>query len=158
MSRTDPYGTRDKVLLKMGFASYADYLISDLWSGLRGQVLLEYPNCRTCGKIATVVHHTSYHKKFLQKGGVALVSICRTCHQLIEFREDGTKERFYDTLTKFLCLLTRMGEYDLATDTCRINGRKYSRAVYAGSFEKAMKQVKERQTAGHRKWGRHNAK
>lgn len=75
----------------MGFASYADYLASELWASIRSKVLLNGAACYCCGREATQVHHSAYRKKDLEGRDLRrLHPICARCHWLIEFR-DGVK-------------------------------------------------------------------
>lgn len=66
--------------------AYANYLASDLWVSIRGRVLSKRPWCELCGDRATQVHHDSYHT-LVMLGEVtdSLVSICKDCHEGIEF-------------------------------------------------------------------------
>jgi hypothetical protein len=87
------YTERNRVLKAMGFESYAVYLRSDLWLGIRSKVLIAQPDCFVCGKLASQVHHTAYRKKDLEGRDLRrLVALCRHCHRRIEFRDgDGKK-------------------------------------------------------------------
>lgn len=81
------YASRNRLLSDMGYTSYSDYLASPLWYGIRLRVLKRDENkCFGCGRRASQVHHRSYTKANL--GGHTLekmVSICRACHERIEF-------------------------------------------------------------------------
>lgn len=81
------YALRDQVLLKMGFASYAAYLQSDLWKSIRSRVLARYRHkCQSCRAAATEVHHKHYSRAVLRgEHIIGLKAICRACHQYIEF-------------------------------------------------------------------------
>jgi hypothetical protein len=82
------YEYRDKVLLRMGFASYREYLNSDLWQSIRDRVLSENKKCRCC-KVndSQCVHHHDY-KQHTLKGKTlrGLVALCNECHVEIEYR------------------------------------------------------------------------
>lgn len=100
------YNQRDKVLMRLGFASYRDYLRSALWKELREEKLAANARCEICGDKAQIVHHISYRRNSLagkHLGG--LVSLCNRCHCRVELREDGTKRGFEATLKKTKRLL-----------------------------------------------------
>lgn len=86
------YAARDKVLLELGFESYAEYLKSDLWKRVRAKVFACRGNrCWLCDQKATQVHHKSYTRRILLgKKFKGLMPICGKCHLLIEF--DGKQK------------------------------------------------------------------
>lgn len=77
----------------MGFPSYADYLRSPLWQGIRRRFLAANGSCYLCRKAASQVHHTSYTQADLDgTRTTGLRALCPTCHHAIEFRNrDGQK-------------------------------------------------------------------
>ena len=84
------YEQRDRDLLLMGFASYPEYLESDLWKSIRKRTILKAKRrCSGCAGPATQVHHRDYSASTL-KGETenSLVAICRDCHSHIEFKEE----------------------------------------------------------------------
>lgn len=90
------YEQRDKILLDMGFTSYAEYLESKLWARIRRRVYKVCQKC-PCGKDATEIHHRSYKRQFLQGRGKIfqfLTPVCRECHEHIEF--DGERKTSLD--------------------------------------------------------------
>lgn len=93
-SQEDSYEWRSKILAELGFASYAAYLKSDLWSGIRQAVLRrDRGQCGACRSThASQVHHRTYTKAALCGRSLSeLVSLCRDCHRCIEFHADGSK-------------------------------------------------------------------
>jgi hypothetical protein len=76
-----------------GFATYRDYLRSDLWQDIRERVLdLHDRTCRLCSCVATQVHHRHYGIRTLTgKTPVHLLPVCGGCHVRIEFDPDGKK-------------------------------------------------------------------
>lgn len=96
----ETYLTRWYVLRELGFKSYQQYLISELWATIRAQVLFDAV-CRVCKSDATEVHHMSYkHHVMLGKDLSKLIPICQTCHKHIEF--DGTYKRTLDEANHYL--------------------------------------------------------
>jgi hypothetical protein len=90
------YRNRDRLLASMGFGDYDSYLRSDLWRSIRAAVLHRDDGCcRLCGMPATEVHHRLYDEATMRGHEIEmLVSICRTCHQKIEFTSSGKKIAF----------------------------------------------------------------
>lgn len=81
------YQKRNKILHKLGYNSYADYLRSDRWKRIRKTVLEKYDGrCRICESPANEVHHVLYTKGNLSGGNTNhLIPLCRKCHQKLEF-------------------------------------------------------------------------
>lgn len=91
--RAAVYSQRNCILKKLGYSSYQIYLKSDLWSDIRAKQLEKEPNCMSCGKKATQVHHTVYTHKVLDgRNDQGLHSVCGKCHFKSEFRE-GDREK-----------------------------------------------------------------
>lgn len=82
------YASRNYILKMLGFASYKEYLASDLWKSVRKKVYAaKGKNCYLCGKPATELHHNRYHKNDLIGKKLKYIHpICRGCHEDIEFR------------------------------------------------------------------------
>ena len=91
--RGEDYASRDVILRKMGFANYKEYLASDLWRQIRARVYAKWGDrCFMCKSRATELHHNRYHEHDLYGMTLKFIfPICRNCHSLIEFREDGSK-------------------------------------------------------------------
>lgn len=88
----DCYKERNLILRGIGFASYADYLASDLWKGIRRRVLALHGKCSRCRKKASRVHHTAYDYDTM--AGINLTklrAVCNHCHEQAEFKENGQK-------------------------------------------------------------------
>lgn len=94
LARMTAYTARDRILEKLGFASYRDYLASDLWKQIRGQALArDGGKCSMCENRATEVHHTQYRVSVLKGRDLKpLVSLCHRCHFEIEFRSNRGKK------------------------------------------------------------------
>lgn len=89
------YAYRQEVLNRNGFASYADYLASDLWADIRRRVLERDGGCCViCSKTASQVHHTSYGDVTIRGERLdKLFSLCGSCHVGVEFK-GGVKQTF----------------------------------------------------------------
>lgn len=87
------YRDRDETLLGLGFSSYAAYLGSDLWKGIRANVFSDLGrDCFRCGKRATVLHHTSYAAAVLAGEDTSkIIPLCTECHEQIEFDREHRK-------------------------------------------------------------------
>lgn len=84
------YLDRNQLLLTLGFSSYPEYLRSSLWRSIRLKRLKK--RCSLCPNPAAQLHHLSYSKEvLLGLDGSKLVSLCRVCHNLIEFDHEGRK-------------------------------------------------------------------
>lgn len=79
---------------------YQLYLESALWKTIRQRVLDRDGNtCKRCGKGAQVVHHKSYDREVLDGfRDEALVSLCKRCHEEIEFTFDKNGGRAKNSL------------------------------------------------------------
>jgi len=89
------YGSRNKIVAKLGFANYGSYLRSKMWRNIRARVLKrDRGTCRFCSRDeASQVHHWTYTRAALCGNGDqhCLWSVCRECHQWIEVHTDGVK-------------------------------------------------------------------
>jgi hypothetical protein len=86
------YKARDALLLAMGYASYAVYLQSDRWKGIRSRVFRGSSKCYGCSRQAQQVHHREYTRANLEGRSLhGLEPICRECHEAIEFSKSGGK-------------------------------------------------------------------
>ena len=96
------YQSRNLVLRELGFASYKDYLQSDLWKELRVKVYAaKGRTCYLCGSPATELHHNRYHLNDLKGRKIRFISpICRKCHEGIEFK-DGKKSTVAEAARNF---------------------------------------------------------
>ena len=104
---------RDKVLFKLGFASYRDYLKSALWKGIRAAKLADEPACELCGCAASQVHHLDYsHSCLIGKKPWKLVCVCDQCHRKVEYRADGSKRNFEAAMKKTRELLRKQGAWE----------------------------------------------
>jgi hypothetical protein len=85
------YLVRNSAVRRMGFKSYGEYLRSDLWRSIRGRVLSrDGQECYSCGGRATQVHHRQYSEAALRGDDLTeMRTICRPCHEEIEFNKTG---------------------------------------------------------------------
>lgn len=80
------YRDRDEAIGLAGYASYQEYLKSDQWRELRADKLARFPMCLLCDRKASQVHHLAYtHDVLLGFSPNLLVTLCRECHEAIEF-------------------------------------------------------------------------
>lgn len=88
------YAVRNKILRKMGFMNYKDYLKSPIWKTIRDGHLRMWPRCYGCDSKAQTVHHGRYTwKNLFGASRQYLFSICHSCHKKCEFTEEGSKRR-----------------------------------------------------------------
>jgi len=87
------YMRRDATLRDMGYPSYKAYLASPLWKSIRAKVIERaHGKCHICGGKATEVHHRLYWREVLDGRWLNnLNAVCRTCHELGEFGDEGQK-------------------------------------------------------------------
>jgi uncharacterized CHY-type Zn-finger protein len=92
LGKGNTYRSRNAYLREIGFASYAEYLASDLWKSIRELVFkVKGRQCFLCGKAANQLHHNRYRPcDLLGKKLRHIHPICGECHKSIEFR-DGDK-------------------------------------------------------------------
>jgi len=99
------YERRNRELRQLGFATYKDFLRSDLWKQTRAKVLAGFSKCLLCGQPSTQVHHMSYDTATLL--GIRLyrcIALCEPCHKNIEF-DDGKKLTLCQANVKLSALL-----------------------------------------------------
>lgn len=86
------YELRKQSLATLGFASYQEYLASDLWKRIRYRALRRDGwLCKVCRKPARCVHHRHYSLDAMAGLDISsLVSLCHNCHEAAEFH-DGRK-------------------------------------------------------------------
>ncbi len=90
-------------LQAIGFASYDDYLRSEMWRLIRDRVFAtKGRECRCCGKTATQIHHRSYARTVLEGISInPLEPICAACHDHLHGKRDlGFANREFHRLTK----------------------------------------------------------
>lgn len=92
------YAARNQILLRLGYPNYGVYLVSSLWRKIRDEVFRrDQTTCFMCGHAACMVHHTDYSEAvLLGKNLEPLHSVCRPCHDKIEFDRSGRKRTFWE--------------------------------------------------------------
>lgn len=88
------YAKRNSLLKKMGYASYGDYLASELWASIRRRAYEKGRRCHLCltGTGEIHLHHTSYALNVLNGQDItSLVPLCAKCHNRIEFGPNNIK-------------------------------------------------------------------
>jgi hypothetical protein len=96
------YKQNTNSLFKLELLDYKDYLQSPFWFLIRNIVLYrDNFQCRVCKDKATSVHHISYDADVLYGQNLdPLVSICNSCHENIEFDDNGKKVHNLDIKEK----------------------------------------------------------
>lgn len=86
---------RDTILARLGYGDYESYLYSPLWRKIRRRVLKrDGSTCTRCGDRATQVHHLAYTEAVLKgEDDAQLVSVCKPCHEKVEFADEGRDRR-----------------------------------------------------------------
>lgn len=92
----------------LGFKSYYEYLQSHIWANIRSRVLdRDDHKCLVCTARAFQVHHRTYNMKTLAGSSLkGLVSLCRKCHEHIEFT-DGVKNDISEANRKLKQLISQ---------------------------------------------------
>lgn len=78
----------------------SEYLKSKLWvKTIKPRILKRDGGiCRSCGCPGDDVHHRTYDRDILEGANDAmLVTVCRWCHEIIHFDEDGARRPQADT-------------------------------------------------------------
>ena len=87
------YDKRARMLSKLGYVNYAEYLASQEWKTIRSRVLAAGPVCVMCNRPSVVVHHVRYWDTvLLGLQDTCLAPLCHGCHESIEV-QDGQKTR-----------------------------------------------------------------
>lgn len=87
--QTNRYARRNRVLAKIGFSGYKEYLASDLWASIKERVFSRDSGlCQVCHqKPAYTVHHVTYSEAVLLGKDISqLMSVCRGCHHHAELK------------------------------------------------------------------------
>ena len=104
------YKKRDENIKVLGFKSYQTYLLSPLWAIIRSEILnRDKERCRVikCKREALSVHHASYSMSCLVGRNTGLLfSLCKECHYICEYNEDGSKIAPLDARDKLFRLVT----------------------------------------------------
>ena len=103
------YERRNTLLKELGYDSYQMYRESDHWRAIRRTVLGEFPRCRVCRHDASEIHHRDYERAtLLGTNRIGLISLCRTCHDLIEFHAGGRKRTLEEANERLDLLCQRL--------------------------------------------------
>lgn len=119
------YALRMMVVNHIGFATYKDYLNSDMWRDIRGSVLeRDRHKCKVCGSPANQAHHKSYKKEVMLGQALNLiVSLCQFCHGAIE-RDICGKKVSLSEANRRLHMMLEAGKYKRGIPSPRIDHRK----------------------------------
>jgi len=102
------YEERVWSLARMGYTSYAAYLASDRWAGIRLRVMARCGGvCEVCrGRPAGTVHHRGYGLATMTGQRLdSLVACCHGCHRAAEF--DGERKVSLDEANRRLSEMAR---------------------------------------------------
>ena len=78
------YEKRNKILLKLGFKSYGDYLQSDLWKKIKNEAhLILGDRCIVCRRRANIFHHTVYSIETLLGKDITKLELLCSLHYKI---------------------------------------------------------------------------
>jgi|SRR6185369_13782976 len=101
------YKERNLLLNELGFASYEEYLQSDLWKSISERVWIAFgTRCKFCGQEATCLHHISYGREVLTGKRIDLiVPLCNSHHYKVEFDRKGNKRSLAESQTQFRLLI-----------------------------------------------------
>jgi len=133
MAAARTYVERNRMLVAMGFATYGDYLRSDLWAKIRARVFGECGNlCFVCGKWGHFVHHRQYTADNLAGRSLdGLSPVCKPCHDLIECdRRAGKRFDFGAIEARAMELQAKAGAGALNSDG-RTRGRRIAAELRA---------------------------
>jgi len=101
------YTSRSKILEKLGFDSYSDYVESDMWKDVCESIMGEDTKCSVCGEVATILHHDDYSIETLRGDKTeGLFPLCKTCHFCVEFRTKKKKRRRGKSKKYKKCMMT----------------------------------------------------
>jgi hypothetical protein len=144
------YSRRNRLLSKLGYLGYRDYLKSDDWKRIRAEVMATDPLCILCERRAEVLHHSQYTVDvLLGLNNSRLAPLCHRCHERIEIDELGKKRSMSDA-----------NHILFAEATATASGMAW-RTAYFGGCKKARNYVNaERVSKGKKprpyigKWGK----
>lgn len=86
---TNLYGRRKKILKKLGFSAYREYLQSDLWQEINEKMFYYYGERCFCCKRRNhlAIHHEKYTEENMSSKSLEhLFLLCRKCHYITEFK------------------------------------------------------------------------
>lgn len=135
------YRARNEVLKDMGYASYEDYLCSDLWHRIRARCFARFgTRCRMCTGRAQLIHHLSYGREVLEGRHLdPLIPLCEDCHKKLEFKPDGKKR-------SVIAMQTTYRRLTGAAVSILSNKPPVRRATWPGWCEKCGSKAKRRQS------------
>jgi hypothetical protein len=82
---TKAFDRRNKILHRLGYRNYGEYLDSQVWRDIRYRVLTSQGRCFICRGFANEVHHRRYTEANLSGETLkGLSPICGDCHRKIQ--------------------------------------------------------------------------
>jgi 5-methylcytosine-specific restriction endonuclease McrA len=116
------YAERNDAVKRIGFCSYANYLVSPLWKSIRERVLKRADHCCcACTGVAWQAHHRHYSDDVLRGDRIdesVLVAICRDCHDHIETDDAGRKVPVHVANKRLKKLQNKFRSYPKPSNTC----------------------------------------
>jgi len=100
------YAERLVALNRLGFKTYDEYRVSELWYGIRKKVIgSKGSRCSLCPNSYDCIHHHSYRRDVLSGKNIQpLFPLCNGCHERIEFA-DGRKRQLSEVQKVFRKLM-----------------------------------------------------
>lgn len=119
------YEERNRILRRLGYATYNGYTRSKLWAAIRQKVFAVSRKCACCYGKATQIHHNVYTEANLSgESIVGLHPVCAKCHKRIE-KKKGAKVTLNEARERFN---KRRGHYHgskgIMCPRCQVN-RKF---------------------------------
>lgn len=95
--------TKRRLLLKLGFNDYNDYLNSEHWRRLKRSRLGRRSKCQCCWRAkATTIHHVSY-RRLGQERRSDTMNLCIPCHNAIHTELD---QRYFGRSPEYKAMRT----------------------------------------------------
>lgn len=97
------YADRNRLLNKLGFATYSEYLASPVWASIQRRAYQFHGSeCRLCQKPAQCIHHRGYGRAVLLGENLSpLVPLCSNCHFKVEHESNGRKRKLHEAQTAY---------------------------------------------------------
>jgi len=120
------YQRRDAALQEIGFASYREYLDSELWAKIRRMAFAKWGHiCNKCRDKAELIHHANYSvDTLLGRDLSGLVPVCHACHTVAELDRFGNKGDLHSANKYLGCTKSERKERDRVWAAGRVRPKK----------------------------------